>query len=149
MALQFDRYAQEGNLFLKNLSGALGHPEEIGRTGMILRAVLHTLRERISIAQSLNLLSQLPMFLKGIYVDNWKYNEKPLTYTELDDFTEEVKKHQAQYGEQEYDWQKSTREIIGIVLNELRIYLTKGEAESIVAELPKEIKEFFKESMYA
>ncbi len=73
MAINFEKFAQEGNEFLSRLATSLGHPEEKGRTGIIMRSVMHTLRERITVGESLNLLSQLPMFLKGIYVDKWKY----------------------------------------------------------------------------
>ena len=66
------------------------------------------------------------MFLKAIYVDNWKYREKPLKISKKEEFAEEVEQHQSQYGEQEFNWGKSTEEIIKIVLRELGTYITKG-----------------------
>ena len=147
MALHFDKYAKEGNEFVNNLSTELGHPEEIGRTGIILRAVLHTLRDRLTVSESLDLLAQLPMFLKAVYVENWKYMEKPTQIATLDEFTEEVKKHQDQYGEDEFNWNKSTKDIVAIVLNELSTYVTEGESEHILAQLPKEIEAFFSKNL--
>ncbi len=147
MALNFDKYAQEGNFFLKSLAKSLGHPDETGRTGIVLRAVLHTLRDRITISESFNLISQLPMFLKAIYVDNWKYMEKPLSIKKVEDFTREVEKHQDQYGEYEFNWEKSTEDIVKTVINELGIYISKGEFEDIMAQLPKELEEMFRESI--
>jgi uncharacterized protein (DUF2267 family) len=75
MAINFNKYAEEGNLFVKNLAKSFGHPDEIGPTGIVLRAVLHTLRDRITISESLSLIAQLPMFLKAVYVDTWKFRE--------------------------------------------------------------------------
>lgn len=147
MSLNFEKYAQEGNEFVKNLASDLGHPEEISRTGIILRSVLHTLRDRLTMSESLHLLAQLPMFLKAIYAENWKYSEKPTRISTLEEFTEEVKKHQSDYGEQEFDWQKSTEEIVSIVLNELGNFVSKGEAEHITAQLPKDLEEFFAKSI--
>jgi uncharacterized protein (DUF2267 family) len=147
MALHFDKYAQEGNEFVKNLSEKLGHPDEIGRTGIILRAVLHTLRDRLIVSESLDLLAQLPMFLKAVYVENWKFLEKPTRITTLDEFTDEVKKHQYQYGEYEFSWEKPTKEIVAIVLNELGNYITEGETRHILAQLPKELETFFSENL--
>ncbi len=143
MAINFDKFAQEGNLFLKELSQQLGHPDEQARTGIILRAVLHTLRERITIGESFNLLAQLPMFLKAIYVDNWKYKEKPKRISTKEEFFKEVEKHQDQYGEQQFNWEKSTEEIAGIVVRELGKYVSKGEFEDITAQLPNELKDIF------
>ncbi len=148
MALNFDKYAQEGNLFVKNLAQKLGHPDEIGRTGIVLRAVLHTLRERITIGESLNMISQLPMFLKAIYVDNWKYREKPVGIRSREDFTAEVEKYQSQYGEQEFNWEKSTEDILKIVFSELATYISEGEFEDIIAQMPEQLKELFRETVH-
>ncbi|MFW5822923.1 MAG: DUF2267 domain-containing protein [Tangfeifania sp.] len=147
MALHFDKYAKEGNEFVNHLSAKLGHPNEVGRTGIILRAVLHTLRDRLTVSESLDLLAQLPMFLKAVYVENWKYLEKPTSIATLDEFTEEVKKHQDQYGEYEFSWEKPTKEIVAIVLNELGKYITEGETRHILAQLPKDLEAFFSENL--
>ncbi len=56
MSLNFQKYAQEGQSFINDLAKELGHPEEVARTGIVLRAVLHTLRERITISESFHLL---------------------------------------------------------------------------------------------
>lgn len=149
MAINFDKYAQEGNLFLKNLAEELGHPEERGRTSIVLRAVLHTLRDRLTVSESLHLLSQLPMFLKAVYVDNWKYSEKPESYTSIRDFTDAVEKHQAQYGEQEFNWNKSTEEIVKIVFKKLGAYISEGEFQDIKAQMPKGLVELFSSSIHA
>jgi uncharacterized protein (DUF2267 family) len=147
MAINFNKYAEEGNLFVKNLAKAFGHPEEIGRTGIILRAVLHTLRERITVSESISMIAQLPMFLKAIYVDTWKYREKPARLNK-EAFLKEVERHQDQYGEYEFKWEKSTEEIVKLVLKELGTYITKGELEDILAQLPEDLKELFTEAMH-
>lgn len=147
MALNFLKYAEEGQHFVNNLAADLGHPEETGRTGILLRAVLHVLRERLTIAESFNLISQLPMALKGIYADNWIYHEKPHKMKTKEEFAEEVEKHQAQYGEQAFSWNKPTEEIIQIVFRALNKYISQGEMEDIIAQMPLELKSFFRESM--
>lgn len=147
MALNFEKYAQEGNTFVHNLAKDLDHQDEIGRTGMILRAVLHSLRERITISESLHLLSQLPMFLKAIYVDNWKYLEKPLRLNTKQDFISEVEEHQKQFGEQEFNWKKSTEEIIRIVFKSLDTYVSQGEFQDITDQLPKDLKDLLYEQV--
>jgi len=149
MALHFDKYAQEGNIFVKSVANKLGHPDEVSRTGIIIRSVMHTLRDRLTVSESLNLIAQLPMFLKAVYVENWKYREQPLRYDTLEEFKAEVKKRQEQYGEHEFDWKKSTDEIIAIVLQQMGIYISRGEAEDIMAQLPKELEELLRENVYA
>ncbi len=140
MALNFEKYAQEGNQFLNALARELGHPEEVGRSGILLRAVLHTIRERITISESLHFLSQFPMFLKAVYVDGWKYRDKPLKIDSKEAFLDEIKHHQDQYGEMEFSWKKSTEELTGIVLSEINKHVSEGEFEHIMAQMPTEIR---------
>ncbi len=147
MALNFDKYAQDANGFIKHLAEHLGHPGETSTTGRILRAILHTLRDRLTISESLDLLSQLPMFLKAVYVENWKYREKPTGINTIETFTGAVEKHQDEYGENDFAWSKSTREIIHITLHELSVYISPGESNHIVAQLPEDLKEMFREGL--
>lgn len=144
MSLNFEKYANEGNAFIKELARNLDHSDEIARTGIILKAVLHTLRERLSIGESLNLVSQLPMFLKGIYVDNWEYKEKS-DIKSIEDFKDEVKRLQDLYGEQKFDWEIPTEEIIRIVISSLGKYISDGEMEHIITQMPKNLKVLFPE----
>jgi len=102
--LNFDKFAQEGHLFINNLSEELDHPDEIGREGIIARSVIHSLRDRITISESFDVIAQLPMFLKAIYVDNWKYLEKPMKFDTVEDFCKEVERRQELQGEQEFNW---------------------------------------------
>jgi uncharacterized protein (DUF2267 family) len=146
MAINFNKFAQEGNEFLKNLADGLGHPDEDGRTGIILRAVMHTLRERITISESMHLLAQLPLFLKGVYVEGWKYREKPQAIESREDFMKEVEQHQAQYGERQFQWDKSTEEIVKIVLHHLGKYISGGEFDDITAQMPEALKGLILES---
>ncbi|MCF8304270.1 MAG: DUF2267 domain-containing protein [Bacteroidales bacterium] len=147
MALNFDKYAHEGNAFVKRLAEDLGHPEEISRVGIILRAVLHAVRDKLTISESLDMIAQLPMFLKAVYVDNWSYMEKPLRYSSAEEFTEEVKKRQKQLGETQFDWDKPTVEIVKIVINHIGQYITQGELDDIVAQMPKDLKNVVEEGV--
>ena len=145
MGLNFQKYAQEGQSFINDLARDLGHPEELGRTGIVLRAVLHTLRDRITISESFNLLSQLPLFLKGLYVDNWKFSEKPLDIRTREEFIDEVERYQQEFGERQFSWNKSTEEIIQTVLTSLGKYISEGEYADIVAQMPGNLKEMFRQ----
>ncbi len=149
MAINFDKYAQEGNAYINSLAQKLGHAEEKARTGILVRAVLHALRDRITIAESFNLMAQLPAFLKAVYVDNWKYKEKPDSLRDRQDFLSRVEENQQMYGEQDFSWNKSTGELTGIVLESLHGYLTKGEIEDVMAQLPEDLEAYFRENLLA
>jgi uncharacterized protein (DUF2267 family) len=145
MYTKLEKYYDEARSFISELSERLGHPEEEHRSVIILRAVLHSIRDRLTMSESLDLLAQLPMFLKGFYVENWQYREKPVKITTLDEFSDYVKKYQAENGERDFDWKESTLEIIETVLDVLTDrYITKGELEDIISQMPENLKELFR-----
>ncbi|MFP4059447.1 MAG: DUF2267 domain-containing protein [bacterium] len=147
MKHNFEKYARDANIFLNELAKKLGHPEEKDRTYIVLRSVLHTLRDRITISESLNLIAQLPMFMKAIYVDDWKYMEKPVRMNNVEEFNKYVENEQAKYGETEFNWQKSTTEIVQITIGQLSRYVSEGEIKDILAQMPEELNELFVEAV--
>lgn len=141
MSIDFNRYAQEGNELLNDLADRLGHPQEIGRVCIMLRAVLHTLRDRISMSESLDLMSQLPVALKIVYVEDWKYHEKPpLRVHTIAEFCEHVEQEQRKYGETEFDWKMSTREIVETILDRVMARVSEGQKRHILDQLPSQLQ---------
>lgn len=139
MGLDFNQYAQEGNEFINKLAADLGHPDRKDQTGILLRAVLHTLRDRISVPENLHVVAQLPMFLKGVYVDQWSYSEDVDRLKTAQEFSKRVEDRQAQLGEQRFDWEQPTEQLIKKVFAAIEQYLTEGEIDDIRSELPEEI----------
>jgi len=58
----------------------------------LLKAVLHAVRDNITQEYSIDILTQLPPFLKEIYVENWKPSQCPDYIQENLNLLEEVKK---------------------------------------------------------
>lgn len=136
-----ENYAHEVNEYVNKLALDLGHPKEQQRVLIIWRAVMHSIRGRITISESFDLMAPLPLILRGIYTTGWKYAETPpYDYKTIEEMKEQVKALQNQYGEQEFSWSKSTEEIISIVLDSLERYFTEGQFDHIRSQLPEEIK---------
>lgn len=138
--IKFDKFTNEANGFLNELSESLGHPAEQEKSLTVLRAVLHTIRDRITISESLDVLAQLPTMLKGIYVEQWKYRDTPMKFGSLEEMTKEVEERQSKYGEKGFDWEMSTADIISITMRALSKYLTQGQMDHIKEQIPAEIK---------
>jgi uncharacterized protein (DUF2267 family) len=68
MPLNFENHAQKGNKFLKELAEKLGDKTDTAKAGRMLRAVFQALRNHLTLEENFQLLSQLPVALKGIYV---------------------------------------------------------------------------------
>lgn len=138
-----EKFISEQNEFLKELSYNLGHPENERQVERVLRATLHILRDRLTLQESLHLLSQLPAFLKLVYIEGWKYHEKPSRYRSIDAFKEAVKDEQFHLGEREFDWNESTEKIVAVVIYSLKKYISEGEISDMLAALPSELHPLF------
>ncbi|MDF9797748.1 uncharacterized protein (DUF2267 family) [Catalinimonas alkaloidigena] len=147
MSFNIDKFAQEGHTFVHELSNELGHSGEDEAISRLLRSVLHVLRDRITMSESLDLLAQLPMFLKAVYVEQWKYREKPLKFESMEEFCQHVKDEQSRMGESDFQWNEPTDELVKRTFVALRKYLTQGEAKHVIDQLPKDIKEELKPAL--
>lgn len=141
--LNFEKFAQDAHKYINDLAQELGHPEEKDRVLKIWRAVMHTVRDRIHFGESFQIMDPLPMILKGIYVEDWKYNEKPpLDYDTLEEMKTEVKNLQSRYGEEDFPWSMSTEEIIATTIGSLKRFLKGSQVDQVINQMPKEIKNY-------
>lgn len=140
--LNFDKFAKDANIYIAKLATDLGHPEEKDRTMRLWRSVMHIIRDRIHIGESIQIIDPLPMIFKGVYVEGWTYSEKPsLDYDTLEEMKDQVKKHQNIYGEKDFSWSKPTEELVVITLNSLKEFMSESQLSHIKNQMPKEIKE--------
>jgi len=72
----------------------------------------------------------------------WKYSDTPpYNYKTMEQMKTQVKHLQIQYGEQDFNWNKPTEEIISIVLDSLEKYFPEGQLEHIRGQLPQDVKD--------
>lgn len=73
----FDRAVQSGNLWLKDIEKA-GRLRSRFQAYAVLRSVLHALRDCLPPAEAVKFSAQMPMLIKGVFYDGWKFAPKPL-----------------------------------------------------------------------
>jgi uncharacterized protein (DUF2267 family) len=139
MALNFENYAIKGNQFMRELSEKLGFEDEPQRAARILKSVLHTLRDHLTIEESLQMLAQLPMFLKAIYVEGWSAKKKK-KISHISEFLDEVWENDGKSARNDFGDGEETLADIVMVFLMLRNYVSEGEMNNIAAVLPKELK---------
>lgn len=99
---------------------------------VVLRAVLHALRDRLTVNQVIDFGAQLPLLLAGVYYDGWTAREKPTKIKSSQDFISKIAKDLPQ----NVNPQNAT---VG-VFNIIKEKVTPGEVKNIKAELPDEIE---------
>lgn len=138
MALNFNQYAADANTFMKVYAEKL-NIEDKDKAGRILSAILHGLREVISTEESLQLIAQLPMFLKAVYVNGWSGHKKKRIKSMVE-FIDLVYRLNGVTSVHDFGSDEQTTKYIKTTFLVLRKYISHGELEDIRTELPKELK---------
>jgi uncharacterized protein (DUF2267 family) len=116
--------------WLRDIRQLLGF-ESDQRAYLALRAVLHTLRDRLPIVEAVHLGSQLPMLVRGFYYEGWTPLDKPLKLTR-DEFLLAV----ASYfrGDPAISAEQVTRAVIETMSN----HIDPGELNKIMHVMPRD-----------
>jgi uncharacterized protein (DUF2267 family) len=80
-----ERAVHTSNTWLKDLTEELGW-EDRQRAYHALGAVLHALRDRLTVAEAADLGAQLPMLIRGLYYEGWDPSGKPIKERKKEDF---------------------------------------------------------------
>ncbi len=145
--MNFEKYVQKGNLFLKELAEELGVPQDKDRAGRILRAVLHALRKRLTPEEYLDLVAQLPMCIKAIAVDGWRIVESPdKSIKDVDDLIHAVMEEDRRTAARDLGNEEHAKEAIKAVIRVIKRHVSDGEIQDMEAELPKHLRRFVEEA---
>lgn len=143
MPINFKKQALDGEIFLKKIAAELGAPDELAKAGRILRAVLHALRDRIQPAESLDLIAQLPMAIKAVYVDGWRIAAKPQAARNVGDFIESVREAGGSATADGFTTDFEVEKAIRAVFAVLKKQVSAGEIKDVLATLPADLQVLF------
>ncbi|MDQ1665534.1 MAG: hypothetical protein QOH75_1565 [Actinomycetota bacterium] len=129
----FDTTLDKTNHVLKEIETAFGWPKERrNQSYAALRAVLHALRDRMTVDETAQLSAQLPMLIRGIYFEGWDPTHVPMK-VDRDEFLARVEKEYA------HDMDGDVVQLTQTVLQALRTHVSDGEWDDIRSAVPKKL----------
>lgn len=128
----FDETIQQTNETLKEIERAFAWQDRRNQSYGALRAVLHTLRDRLTIEEASELAENLPMLIRGIFYEGWQPSKVPKKL-DKEEFLQEVRT------KFRFSLEGDIQMVIEVVLLALKKYIGQGEAEDIVGILPKDL----------
>lgn len=138
MPTSFDKMAAKGNAFINEMGRTLGWVDDPAKTLRVLKAVLHALREQLTWEESLQMMAQLPMFMKALYVEGWS-PKAPYKVKDVDAFYDLMRTYNV-VDEHDLPNREHAEVATQTVFVLLRQYVSAGEMEDIVSQMPKELK---------
>ena len=127
-----DKSLQTTNIWLKEIMEAVGPDRHVA--WRVLGAVLHALRDRLSVEQVAHLGAELPIVIRGLYYDQWHPAGKPEKERRADEFVARV--HAELRDTRRVAAYDATRTVL-LVLSK---HVSAGQVDKIRACLPEDIR---------
>lgn len=143
MALNFDKYNEQGVEFLKKTATALETPEDLAYADRLTTALLGVIRDSITREESLNFIAPLPMYLKGVYVNGWKFSSSPERIQTREEFFDALRERYPNTTGRPLGNYQSVRKDVKAVYQVLKKYEPEGEVENVKAQLPKSLADLW------
>lgn len=141
MILDFNRYAQKGNEFVNRVAVKLYDDTDVARAGRIVRGVFHTFRNHLTVEESMQLLAQLPMALKGVYVDGWVLSKKYDRVRNIYEFAAELIKEEGISSWRDFSDTEEAIAAVRAVWETIAEYVSVGELENMLDVLPQPLQQ--------
>lgn len=138
--MKFQKYVQDAEQFIRQVAEALGDPGNIDRAEKVTRAVLHTFRNEVPPQESLQMIAQLPMLIKAIYVDGWQIRSGRDRTRNLSDFIQAVREAERAAGFPYFEGADEIEKSIRAVFTVIGSYVSEGQMQDLQAVLPEELK---------
>jgi uncharacterized protein (DUF2267 family) len=102
-----------------------------------LRAVLHALRDRLPIREAIDLGDQLPIFIRGLFYENWDTSIVPVKDRRVEDFLAHIPPYFPK--DSQLDPERITRAVFQV----LRKRISEGEIHHVLSNFPRALRELW------
>ncbi|GAB3145982.1 DUF2267 domain-containing protein [Micromonospora sonneratiae] len=129
----FETSLDKTNLILKDIEQAYGWSKDRRHQSYAaMRTVLHLLRDRLPVQESVEFAAQLPVLIRGIYFEGWDPSLVPIKLNR-EEFLFEVRQGFP------LEVEGGVENLVRTVLNALRRHITEGEWDDIRSNVPKDL----------
>lgn len=128
----FDHSLQTANEWLNDINDQIGPDRQ--RAYHALRAVLQSLRDRLTVEEAADLAAQLPLLIRGIYYEGWVPAKTPVKQRSAEEFLTTVGERLS--GGPPINAEEATRAVFSV----LKKHTESGEIDDVAAMLPKHVR---------
>ncbi len=128
-----DTTVQKTNIWLKEIMDEMGTNDR-QMAYLALRAVLQTLRDRLTVDEATDLGAQLPMLIRGIYYEGWEPSGKPLRIRSKEELLDCIRAYFPR--QPDIDAESVARAVYRVISRRI----SEGELGDIIGSLPQELR---------
>jgi uncharacterized protein (DUF2267 family) len=129
----FDSTLQTTNIWLNDIREQLRWQDR-SCAYQALRAVLHALRDHLSVDRVVDLAAQLPMLVRGFYYEGWRPHEEPFEHRSKEEFLTHIAS--AVHDDAGTDPEQIARAVFRVLTK----HVATRELERVKHHLPEELR---------
>lgn len=133
----FNRTLHKSNEWIEDFRKELPETATMQDAYHGIRAALHFLRDRLTIAEAAHLSAQLPMLIRGLYYEGWQPIDTPSNINTVDEVSTYLEDAINR------DMSSEPTVIIRALFSVLYKHISHGELEHIQSMLPAEMRVFW------
>ncbi len=134
--VSFEQQSKEAQQWLTEIAELMDVPKRKDWAISALKAVLHTLRDRTTLQEVFHLSAQLPVLIRGLYLESYKPTGKPLKMNATE-FMQMIKDNMGPGVEVSPD--VAFQAVMTVLYNKV----APGELDDIKGSMPKSIQRFW------
>jgi uncharacterized protein (DUF2267 family) len=132
----FDKTEQKTMHWVSGVASSMGSAD-MQRSYMVLRGVLHALRDRLPTNEAVQFGAQLPMLVRGFYYEGWRPQGKPKHYHHKEPFLEQVRSEVPMLDDTQLE------RAVSSVFETLESEIPGGELEHVRHALPADLRDMW------
>ena len=136
-----ERAFQITRIWVKQAAEELQWKDE-RRVYTAMRAVLHAIRDRLSLTESAHFGAQLPTFIRGLYYEGWRPGPRPVRSRSKEAFLEEIREPFSRTRMARIDAEFVSRAMFRFLDRKI----AEGELADVRNQLPKAVRALWMES---
>ncbi|MDR8393237.1 DUF2267 domain-containing protein [Aliifodinibius sp. S!AR15-10] len=138
--VSLEKYTEEADRWIDEVAVYLKTADRRDWAWSALRGVLHAIRDRITPEEVFQLSAQLPMLLRGLFLEGYNLNNKPEKFH----LTDLIDRIEISMGPGVTLKPESAFKAVLLVLQD---HVSEGEINDIYATLPKDIRQLWDKSL--
>lgn len=132
----FEKTEHKTMAWINSIARRMGSTD-MERSYMILRAVLHAVRDRLIPDEAIHFGAQLPMLVRGFYYEGWHPHDKPRRYRNKAELLEQIRKEIPDLDEPQLE--RAATAVFETLENEM----PGGELRQVRQSLPEQLRELW------
>ena len=129
-----DHSIERTNIWLGELAAELGSDDR-NEAYRVLRAFLHTVRDRLTVEEAAELAAQLPILVRGVFFQDWRPGRTPARYRDRDEFLASFA------GAAHIEGETAVLFAAEAALRSLRRHVSDGEMADVLGVLSEDLRE--------